>query len=166
MGPVSPFPSHPTCLQVGKGGQLQATGQSLEESIHLFNQSLYSFRHSSRMQELQVHSQRLSYRSLWAEKSGKQKSLVDLTQDLSGSPAPGRGLRRQQPLRWRGHWSRYSGGTGMSPPVPPRARSPWLSGRAELVAASASLSVLGKSFTEMSLGFYFKGSSGKDLLIA
>lgn len=37
--------------------------------------------------------------------------------------------------------------------------------RAELVAASASLSVLGKSFTEMSLGFYFKGSSSKDLLI-
>lgn len=38
-------------------------------------------------------------------------------------------------------------------------------GRAELVAVSASLSVLGKSFTEMGLGFYFKGSSGKDLLI-
>lgn len=38
-------------------------------------------------------------------------------------------------------------------------------GRAELVAVSASPSILGKSFTEMSLGFHFKGSSGKDLLI-
>ena len=56
----------------------------------------------------------------------------------------------------RGHWSRHTEGL---------AGAPGIQGRAELVVLSASLSVLGKSFSEMGLGFYFKGSSGKDLLI-
>lgn len=56
----------------------------------------------------------------------------------------------------RGHWSCYTEGL---------AGAPGTRGRAELVVLSASLSVPGKSFTETGLGFYFKGSSGKDLLI-
>lgn len=56
----------------------------------------------------------------------------------------------------RGHWSCHTEGL---------AGAPGTRGRAELVVLSASLSVPGKSFTEMGLGFYFKGSSGKDLLI-
>ena len=55
-----------------------------------------------------------------------------------------------------GHWSCHTEGlTG----------APGTQGRSELVALSVSLSVLGKSFTAMGLVFYFKGSSGKDLLI-
>lgn len=49
--------------------------------------------------------------------------------------------------------------------MPAQSQEPLGRGRAELVAASASLSVPGKSFTEMGLGFHFKGFSGKDLLI-
>lgn len=47
-----------------------------------------------------------------------------------------------------------------------RPGAPGTQGRAKLVAVSASLSFWGKSFTEMDLGFHFKGSSRKDLLIA
>lgn len=52
-----------------------------------------------------------------------------------------------------------------APSASPAPGAPSSPGRAELEAASTSLSVLGKSFTEMSLGFHFKGSSSKDLLI-
>lgn len=48
----------------------------------------------------------------------------------------------------------------------PEPEAPGTQERAELMATSASLSVLGKPFTEMGLGLDFKGSSGKDLLIA
>lgn len=58
---------------------------------------------------------------------------------------------------WRD--SQESGSSSAEPGAPD------IQGRAELVAVSASPSILGKSFTEMSLGFHFKGSSGKDLLI-
>lgn len=55
-----------------------------------------------------------------------------------------------------GRWSCHTAGLAGAPGTP---------GRTELVALSAGLSVLEKSFTAAGLLFYFKGSSGKDLLI-
>lgn len=113
---------------------------------------------------------RFSCSRQWVGRFGTEKSHGPYTAPPppGGPQFPGTTYGHSSPLCWRGgRWSCPTGGRQGEPhDASPEPEAPGSQGRAELAAVeSASLSVLGKSFTETGLGFHFKGSYSKDLLI-